>query len=267
MNQFSQLVRRGTLGRFRGFAGMAVVAVMLVCVASVASATTIPYGTYNGDNVDFIGVQEDSLFSPPYYGAPTVSGDSLFFTPLSFGATSAGGGISLVDGSVISGIMASSTAIQEIHVSEFGDYSLFGQGTDATSAAISTIAFLTVLEVDGAGITPFTYIDKLTFTPASATNGTWDLANDAGLGVVWNGHLTLDLSAILASHSIAGSATKVQLRLQNTMAATSQPLSAAFIQKKGVQVDVVVPEPSSVVLAGCGLGVLALCGWRRRQTA
>ena len=52
------------------------------------SAAPINYGNFNGTNVMYLGVTEDSSTDPtPLFGPPTVTNDSLSFNPVSFGAT------------------------------------------------------------------------------------------------------------------------------------------------------------------------------------
>src|SRR5262245_53442552 len=62
----------------------------LVAIATSHSAfgASINYGDFNGNNVKFLDVTESSDDALPLYGAPTVSGDSLSFSPQQFFAKS-----------------------------------------------------------------------------------------------------------------------------------------------------------------------------------
>ena len=137
-----------------------------------------------------------------------------------------------------------------------GDYTLVGAGTVTTSTSVAAPVFLTLTEVNGIGISPTAlYSGNLVFTPSG---GTYDLLNDPGTGVIWNGSLFIDVDAALAAIHIDGRATKIVYHMDNTLTAISEANSIAFIAKKDgiVRLEVNVPEPASMVLAFFGsLGV------------
>lgn len=235
-------------------------------LASPALAAPINYGDFSGISVDYLQVTENSITDPvPLFGAPAVVGDSLVFTPLGFGATSTGGGIDVTDGLVTTVVMATGGApIVEVKLHEFGDYTLFGAGTAATQTAVATPTFLTILQVDNVDITPLNVNANAVMTPSG---GTFNLVSDAGIGILWEGNLSFDVPAILAANSISGNATKAILTLNNTLIAASQAGSTAFIQKKGVIISVLVPEPSTVAMSVMGFVALVGYGIRRRRVA
>jgi len=240
----------------------------LVC--SAAFAQPINYGNFAGTNLMFLDVTEDSATDPtPLWGAPTVSGDGLQFTPLAaFSASTSGGGADLTDGKLDTTLMVNDPkvgAINTISVFERGDYTLAGGGTITTSTSVGAPVFLTLLEVDGVGITPIPlYSGNLLFAPSG---GSYDLINDPGTGVIWTGNLLIDVNAAMAAlpDPIVGRATKIKYHMDNTLTAISEASSIAFIGKKDgiVRLDVNVPEPASCVLACIGLALLALVGRRR----
>src|SRR5262245_6656687 len=59
-----------------------------IAISHSAFGASINYGDFNGDNVKFLDVTESSDDPLPLYGAPTVSGDSLSFSPQQFFAKS-----------------------------------------------------------------------------------------------------------------------------------------------------------------------------------
>jgi len=196
-----------------------------------------------------------------------VSGDGLQFTPLAaFSASTSGGGADITDGKLDTTIMTNTPAgaINNIFVTERGDYTLVGAGTATTSTSVGAPVFLTLTEVNGVGISPTAlFSGNLLFTPSG---GTYDLIADPGTGVIWTGNLLIDVDAAMAALKIDGRATKIVYHMDNTLTAISEASSIAFIAKKDgiVRLEVNVPEPASCVLACMGLALLAMVG-RRRQ--
>ena len=102
----------------------------------------------------------------------------------------------------------------------------------------------------------------------SPSGGTYDLINDPGFGVIWNGSLDVDLTQALIDASVPfiSGVTEVDVDLDNILTAISETGSSATIGKKdfqGFSVTAVVPEPSTALLLGFGLMALA-AGKRRR---
>ena len=72
----------------RGLAG-AVFA--LLVVINPAAGVPINYGSFAGTSVNYIDVTENSTTdSLPLYGTPTLSGDSVSFSPARFSSSAAG---------------------------------------------------------------------------------------------------------------------------------------------------------------------------------
>jgi hypothetical protein len=79
----------------------------------------------------------------------------------------------------------------------------------------------------------------------------------------WSLGVSVDVSTALAGlgYGPNSAATKVSLAINNSLVATSEASSVAFIAKKDFRIDVgtdtgLIPEPSSVALLG-----MALCGF------
>jgi len=238
-------------------------------LASVDSSRAAPinYGDFNGSTVQYLQVTEDSSTdATPLYGTPNLSGDSLSFNPVSFGAAASGaGGVDITDGTLKTTIMTTGTKrIHKVNFVESGDYTLVGSGTTATAASIGAHFFLQVVELDGVGVTPIDINGGLSVTP---NGGSYDLVNNPGISKLWNGSISLDIDTELANQSIVGQATKILLTLDNSLQASSQVGTTASIHKKvaegtTVSVDTNVPEPAALSAMVLGAGFLAA---RRRK--
>src|SRR4029077_1924023 len=101
--------------------------------------------------VTFIGVTESSGTDPvPLYGPPTPFSVGLDFDPMNFVATATGGASDVTDGQLNLTIRGDSNgslgfiAINQLNLSEAGDYTLAGVGTPATSVFAGAIMRITV---------------------------------------------------------------------------------------------------------------------------
>lgn len=234
-----------------------------LAVPSFVDAASVNYGDKIAADVIYRQVSEDSITDPvPLFDNPATFGNALVFTPVNFGATAQNGGMDITDSTLTTTIEAKSgKSIQTINFSEAGDYSLIGVGTAATTAVVNATYFVRVVEVNGSPISPVQSNGSLSFSPSG---GTYDLVNDPGAGIIWNGTVAIDVDAILAAASVQGRATKVLLSLDNQLIATSEQGTVSFIKKKtsdGVVIIVNVPEPTMLGLIG-GVAITAL---RRRR--
>jgi len=241
--------------------------ILFALIAAPAAAVPINYGNYVGITVSYLQVMEDSVTDPtPLFGAPNLSGDTLDFNPVGFGASSTGGGApDATDGNLAFMIEAKpGNILDEVVLSEAGDYTIFGTGGVATQVTVSAPVFIDIVEVDGVSIDPIALALNMTFAPS---DGDYDLFNDGvGFGVIWSGSLSVDLTQALidAGESFIDGVTKVNVDLDNILTATSESGSSATIGKKdfkGLSVTV-IPEPSTVALLAAGLAALALRGRR-----
>jgi hypothetical protein len=245
-------------------------AVLAVGLAPLAVAGPISYGDFVGSTVTFLDVTEDSgtdPLPPALYGPPTLAGDSLSFAPVSFNAFSPLGVpvLDITDGLLTTTILsAPGYGIAGIRVDEAGDYTLVGWGTADTKVSVSAPIFLTILEVNGVGISPIFRSGDVVYSPNA--NGDFNLIDDPGVGVIWEGSGFIDVAAILAGAGINGCATKVELSVNNVLVAASEDRSIAYIAKKQFGITVIpIPEPSCLTLLGIGIGGVLLTMWRRRR--
>lgn len=240
-----------------------------VFVPAAAFAMPINYGDRVGVTVSYLQVTEETLSTGDadgLFGAPSVFGDQIDFNPVGFSANASGaGGFDITDVELTFGIEAKpNKTIETIILTEAGDYTIVGAGGAGTLAAVAANVIIEVFEVDGVAlISPVQTNTSLAFTPS---NGDFDLFNDGPniLGA-WNGSLTFDVNAFLASESIAGKATLVQVTLDNQLVALSESGTTAFIAKKdtdGLSVTA-LPEPGAGLLTALGLFGLVSSGRRR----
>ncbi|NLE37820.1 MAG: PEP-CTERM sorting domain-containing protein [Pirellulaceae bacterium] len=241
--------------------------VVLLCVFGFAGMLhadySHSYGDLSGINVVYQNITESTeTDDKALFGTPSVSADSLVFSPGSFSASATGaGGIDLTDGQLGTTIMAvQDRRIEMIRFAESGDYSLYGVGTASTAVQVGAILHVRVEEVEGLAINPVTFSTEMSFNPS---DGTYNLIDDPGLAKGWNGGVEFDVTAALDLMGFGGKATKVYMTLDNTLAAMSEAGTSAYIKKKdlgGVTlttvVDNVIPEPSSLLLLV--LGALSL---------
>ena len=237
---------------------------VVAACGSTALATPINHGNRVGATVDFLNITEDSttdVVPPALFGSPTAVVDSLVFNPVSFGSFSAGGAFDITDGTLTTEIDARpGFNIPFVNITEKGDYTLAGAGSPGTWCSVSMAAFITVYEVDGSAITPFTVSFTGTFSPNS---GFYSLPANAGNAVIWNGGLNVNMDSVVAGAGFTGGhATRIQLTLDNQLITFSEAGTVAHIKKKEIGgVIITVPAPGALGLVGLG-GLIAT---RRRR--
>lgn len=236
-----------------------------------AKSDIITYGDFSGADAVFKAVTESTVVPGDTvanngFGPPVVSGDSLVFTPKSFAAYSASGTPDFADSHLSTTIAAvAGKVIYQVAFSETGDYTLVGTGTSTTKATVAMPAWLTVTKVDGVSIDPIVITGSAVFSP----NSSFSLPGNAGTGVPWSGNLLFDVTAALRAKGNQGYATEVILSMDNSLTATSEAATIAYIAKKTAQLTVdagAVPEPGTFVLLSVGaVGLVGYC-WRRRKS-
>jgi hypothetical protein len=229
-------------------------------------AALMEYGDFDNippGTVTFTDVTESSGTDLlPLYDEPTASSNSLIFKPKGFTANATGGAADITDGQLNFGLEAEpGTAITAITLSESGDYTLAGSGTVATAVASGIFLKVTILEVDGDPIDPVVV--------NTSDSDDADLVNDAGIVVPWDFMLpSVDLLDALDDAGIGYTlgVTAANVVLNDTLLAFSESGTIAFIAKKEFIVDLeaVVPEPTTALLAVLAFSGLGLIAGRRR---
>ena len=220
-------------------------------------AAPINHGDFMGDDVTYLQVTEDSNSgdTPPLFGVPVVSGNSLDFNPIGFSAFASGlGGVDITEGNLSFTIDAKpGQAIQNIKFVEFGDTTLAGLGNDNTTTMVTTDVFIDIIEVDNVGIDPVKLQAMLVFTPSG---GSFVQGTDGGGGPIfnsqWMGMLLVDIDQELVNANVNFDlgATRVKVDLDNTLVAVSQLGTSSRIAKKDhVIITTNIPEPATCVLA------------------
>lgn len=234
---------------------------------SAAKAASINYGDFSGTSVMYLDVTETANTpgdEEPLFGGPSITGDTLDFDPMGFSASASSGSSDLTDGQLNFTLMGRGRVLSSILLTERGDYNLIGTGSAATQISYAVgIGSITVLEVDGAALA----------TPVSlggaSASGSDDLSGGTEMLAPWDLSLSYDVNAALtdAGVSFVNGATKLEIAIDNTLAAISESASIAFIAKKdfAINVGTVVPEPASAALVGLGLLVLGVAGRRARS--
>ncbi len=199
----------------------------------------INYGDFAFTSGSILDVTETSVTdTPPLFGAPIVTGDSLTFSTGPFAAAQAGVGSDITAGQLSFVIQADpGLFIESISLDEIGDFLKLG-GTAVVTAGGTLVA--TILDPLTGGFVS----DPISFDQAFPLIGT-------GSGI-WTGEATVDLSQYQA--------TLVRIDLDNILVATvNKPADAAFIDKKAMTVNVdftEVPEPATLALLGLGLATV-----------
>jgi len=236
----------------------------------------MPYGDLMGATVNYLTVTESSSTDPvPLFGTPTVSGDSLDFTPISFAATSLlhVPPVDQTDGHLTFMVVPKFVggSIQNIQFGEGGGYTVGGFGTNQTFVDVSAIGNIDVFEIDGVSISKETIPIKLTFSHGNNAgfndNGEWHLVPQGFVNDSWTGGQFIDIKQILIDrgHTVVGGATKITVALDNKLYAQSEIEGTAQIDKKDFfTVTTNIPEPTSCVLAMLGLVVGVLASRRSR---
>ena len=249
------------------FSRTALALAFAVAVPGLASAAS--YGNYSSPTgtVDFLNVADTNGL----FGTPTVSGDSLDFSPNAFEADCAVSATCpptphTVDDTLTLQISANSgNFIEQIQLSEAGDTTLSSFLSAFASSSVTADVFIDILEIDGNSVNNVNANQQMVFT----SGGTFD-TNVEGSGThTWTGSLLIDLGTIIANAALTGEATLVELNISNTLTAFAENQAAARIEKKdfdGLAITV-VPEPGTAILMTLGLMGLSASSRRGRDAA
>jgi len=216
----------------------------LVLLAQALSGTAFAASiTLSGTNVDFI--LDDTMLGS--FGPATVSGDTLYFTPIDFAARSLNGaGYSLTNETMNIKVSAHAGSVfSSMGLLEKGDYLLLGSGSTADVSGQ-----LRIFDV----ATPLVDLTA-SLQPTSPLNLTGLPTHN------WTGQASADLSAW-------SNTRMVNVTVENLLlASTSASSSVAFVEKKFVGLTAVtapVPETDTYAMMLAGLGLVGFAVARRR---
>jgi len=212
------------------------------------SALAMPV-TYAGSTVDFSF--DDALLG--LFGTPTVSGNTLFFTPTGFSAKSLNGeGFAFANETMNIRVSAhDGFRFSEVDLAERGDYLLLGTGSTAEVAGQ-----IRVFDVahPASELTSNILAGSPLNQPGVPTNN-------------WTADANTDLSAWT-------SARQINITIENILlASTTAQASVGFVEKKfaGLSISTAplspVPEAESWAMMLAGLGLVGWSTIRRRQAS
>lgn len=201
------------------------------------------------------------------YGAPSVSFNSLDFTPTTFdacvpGTQCATGQATTQDILTLDINTVAGQQITEIGITEGLDYSIqaLGEGAFATVVANANI-IVDIFEVNQASINVISESFSMTFTPSNNASVFGPVGIDSGF---IDGDLTIDVQSILAANAVIGEATGVRISFDNTLQAFHGGGGGALIRKRDadfvsitINGGLPVPEPGTALLMMGGLAALA----------
>jgi len=256
----------------RLIAGAVLFSLISTVFSSAVNAASINYGNIGPvpPGVSFLQVTESSGTDPvPLFGPPQPFSVGLDFDPLAFTATSSGPGApDITDGQLNFTIMGlsnpgGSIGIGLVNLFEAGDYTLAGGGGPPTAVLAGAIMRATVTEINGAPVTPFNLV------PVNASFG--DSLPGPVIVAPWSLGLSLDIASQLGGlgYGPDSVATKVEIVIDNTLVASSEPNSSSFIAKKEFRISIMpdpsgnIPEPTTIVLGSMLIGFVGLTARRR----
>ncbi len=216
-------------------------------------------------SVSYLNVQDvNGLF-----GAPSVSLNSLDFTPTNYQASCSQcpGGASTTDILTLDIQAINGQQISEVGLSEGLDYSLFSfDPTGFASAVVSASIFIDVLEINGVSVNGINASTSINFTPANVS--VFGVGIQTGL---MTGARNIDIQQVILAAGGFGEATRVRVSLDNTLQVFHVGSGgSAQIRKRDtdfvsltINGGLPIPEPTTAVLMLGGLAGLAAQRGRR----
>lgn len=245
------------------------ITLVLSAVLGIAStATAASYGSFTGatGSVSYLNVQDlNGLF-----GAPSVSVDSLDFTPLDFEArcSQCPAGVTTTDTLSLDIDTISGRAVDEIRITEGLDFTVLSYDTTGlASARVQADLVVDVLELNGVPVSGIGRSTSIVYVPSLVSVDGFGSRNGIMIG-----DLRVDIAEIIASAGATGDATLVRIALSNTLQAIHDGSGGeARIRKRDadfISMTIAaslsdVPEPTTAVLLLGGLAGLAARRERR----
>lgn len=238
-------------------------------LAFANGATAVSYGNFSdpSGSVQYLNVSDvNGLF-----GAPSVSLNSLDFTPTAFQAqcTQCPTGVAVSDILTLDILASAGQQIDSIEITEALDWAL--QSFDPAGFAAATVSasiFIDILEVDGSTVNGINANASVVYSPSSNVFVSGFALPPGGIITGTTG--AIDIQGIVANAGSQGDATRVRISLDNTLTVFHDGTGFARIRKRDADfVSLTVnggnpiPEPTTAVLLLGGLAVLAA---RRRES-
>lgn len=239
--------------------------------AANPAAAAIMYGDFSDippGSVMYLDVEEDSPSGDtlPLYGEPEAVGDVLDFDPSGFGASASNGDIDITDGQLNFDFETIDGAgITSLLIEEGGDYKFFAGTSPTTSVNFDVIGEVMITEV--ASINGIITLPPAGIVVPFSANGSFTSTGTIP-STNWSLSALVELGSVLSSFGPGTVATAGEVFLNNTLVASSEAGSLAFLAKKDFTItpgvepepDTIVPEPAAALLA-----VLAFTGLAARR--
>lgn len=235
----------------------------MLAVGFAGTANAALYGDFMDPTgtVSYLNVQDVNGL----YGAPSVSLNSLDFTPTNYAAqcSQCPGGATTTDILTLDIQATSGQQISAIEINEGLDYTL--QSFDAAGFASATVTgnvFIDITEVNGVAVNGLNASVSVIFSPSNNVS-VFGFGIDSGVILGTSG--SIDIAQIIADAGGTGEATRVSLSLDNTLQVFHAG-SGGQAQIRKRDADFVsltinggnpVPEPTTALLVMGGLAVLA----------
>lgn len=198
------------------------------------------------------------------FGAPTVSLNSLDFTPTNFEAQCSvcgPSGATTADFLTLDIQAVAGQQISELRVNEGLDYILQSfSGVGFASVLVTANLFIDITEINGLSVNDINANVSVVYTPA---NNVSVFGPGVDTGILTGTTGAIDIQSIIAGAGGIGEATRVSISLDNTLSAFHEGAGQALIRKRDTDFLSVtinggnpIPEPSTALLLMGGLAAL-----------